>query len=226
VRPTPLRLVAAPAAEFTPPRAEPALLAALAAGLAAVAAASALTVVRRDDGRAFDRPLGRRVRRGRPMRRLAWGEWALDRLTASDVSLATAAAAALAVGRRRGADAALPVFASAAVVHAAQRALRLAVRRPRPLLAQLAGKRSPSFPSGHAARGVGLFGLLAHVAVRERLAPAAVVYPAASAVSLVAGLARVKRGRHWATDVVGGLGLGLAAAAGAALWYDRARLGR
>jgi membrane-associated phospholipid phosphatase len=33
----------------------------------------------------------------------------------------------------------------------------------------------------------------------------------------------VRRGRHWPTDVLGGLGLGAAVAAAGALWYDRLR---
>ncbi len=37
------------------------------------------------------------------------------------------------------------------------------------------------------------------------------------------GAVHVYMERHWATDAVGGWGLGLAAAALAALWYERER---
>ena len=44
-----------------------------------------------------------------------------------------------------------------------------------------------------------------------------------STVAALGGSARVYVERHWATDAVGGWGLGLAAAALAALWYERER---
>ncbi|AHG89169.1 phosphoesterase PA-phosphatase related protein [Gemmatirosa kalamazoonensis] len=220
----PLSTAALSDIEYLPPRISRALLGALGAGLATVAATGALTVLRGDDGRALDVPLGRRLRGGRPRGRPSPVERLLDALAGREESLAVAAAVALLLGRRHGA-AALALVASTFGVHAAHRALRLAVDRPRPLLARLAGKRTPSFPSGHAARAAALFGTLAHVAARDRVAPGAVTYPVAIGLAAAAGLARVKRGRHWTTDVVGGLGLGVAAAAAGAIWYDERRKG-
>lgn len=216
-----LRTAALSEIEYVPPGAARALVAALAVGLAAVAATAATTVARGDDGRALDVPFGRALRRHRPRRTPSRPERALDLLAGREASLALAAVAALLVARRGGAGGALPVLARSVGVHVAHRALRRAVGRPRPLLARLAGKHTPSFPSGHAARAAGLFGVLAHVAVRERLAPGAVAYPLAAGSAVAAGLARVKRGRHWTLDVIGGLGLGLAGAAAAGLLYDR-----
>jgi membrane-associated phospholipid phosphatase len=44
-----------------------------------------------------------------------------------------------------------------------------------------------------------------------------------AAVAAAGGSARVYVERHWATDAVGGWGLGLATAALAAIWYERER---
>ena len=196
-------------------------LAVLAAGTAVVAVTGALTARREQAPWSADATAGRRVRGGWPRRRPRGALRTLDLLSGSGPSLALAVASAGAVGWRHGA-AALPVLAGGAATHLLQRALRRIVARPRPVAGRLA-KRNPSFPSGHAARAAAILGLLAFVGAREELAPGALTYPAAAAASLGAGLARVRRGRHWPTAVLGGLGLGAAVAAAGALWYDRLR---
>jgi undecaprenyl-diphosphatase len=221
------RLAVLPYADYpwcAAPRAQrptTAALVVLAAGAAVVAVTGALTAHREEVPWSTDAMAGRRTRGGWPRRRPRGAMRVLERLSASGPSLALSAAAAGAVGWRHGA-AALPVLAGAAATHVLQRALRQVVARPRPLAGRLA-KRNPSFPSGHAARASAILGLLAFVGAREELAPGALTYPAAAAASLGAGLARVRRGRHWPTDVLGGLGLGAAVAAAGALWYDRLR---
>ena len=82
------------------------------------------------------------------------------------------------------------------------------------------GKKSRSFPSGHAARAAAMVGLAAHVARREGLLPPAVARSLAVAIPLAVGGSRIHVDRHWATDVIGGLGYGAAAAALCAMWYD------
>jgi undecaprenyl-diphosphatase len=104
-------------------------------------------------------------------------------------------------------------------VHAA---VKYSVGRRRPLTARLTGKQTPSFPSGHAARGAALAGVLAHVATREALLPPIAALPLAAAVAGAGGGSRVWVERHWISDAVGGWALGGAVAALCARWYDRA----
>lgn len=128
--------------------------------------------------------------------------------------------ASVALGARRGVKPALPVFAAIPLVLGTSEALKPAIRRPRPWTARLMGKKSRSFPSGHAARAAAMFGLAAHVARREGLLPPAAARALAVSVPLAVGGSRIHVDRHWATDVIGGLGYGAAAAALCAWWYD------
>jgi undecaprenyl-diphosphatase len=148
---------------------------------------------------------------------------ALGGLAGEAATLTAGALAAVAVGRRRGWRPALPVLAAVPAALAAHAALKYTLRRPRPRTARLTGKHTPSFPSGHAARGAAAAGIVGYLAVREAGAPVAHVLPLAVGVGALGGAARVYVERHWATDAVGGWGLGLAAAALAALWYERER---
>jgi membrane-associated phospholipid phosphatase len=148
---------------------------------------------------------------------------ALGGLAGEAATLSAGALAAAAVGRRRGWRPALPVLAAVPAALAAHAAVKYTVRRPRPRTARLTGKHTPSFPSGHAARGAAAAGVVGYLAVREAGAPVPVVLPLAISVAALGGSARVYVERHWASDAVGGWGLGLAAAALAALWYERER---
>ena len=87
-------------------------------------------------------------------------------MTGERVTLGIGTAAALAVAKRRGVRTALPVLAAVPLGLSAHAAIKYAIRRPRPITALLTGKRTPSFPSGHAARGAAA-GLAAYVAARE-----------------------------------------------------------
>jgi membrane-associated phospholipid phosphatase len=124
-----------------------------------------------------------------------------------------ATAAVIAIFKRR------PVFAATLV--ASYLLVRVIVLvgwltwdRPRPRLI-LDGVAAPplhSFPSGHVALALSVYGLLAYVwfersrSVVER----ALVVVLTLAWCLIVGAARVRLGTHWPSDVIGGAVLGLA----------------
>ena len=96
-----------------------------------------------------------------------------------------------------------------------------AVGRPRPDEAMGGLPITPSFPSGHAAMGVVLYGSIAYVVFRH--APrliSAVVAIAAVVVALGVGWARMHAALHYPSDVVFGLLLG-AASLGVGVWASR-----
>lgn len=82
-----------------------------------------------------------------------------------------------------------------------------------------------SFPSGHMARTVLAYGLLAFVV--HRLAPPGplqrLAVPLAAVMIAVMALDRLYLDLHWESDVVGGLLLGGLGLAGSVLWIDRPR---
>ena len=86
------------------------------------------------------------------------------------------------------------------------------VSRPRPPVARLIEATGSSFPSGHAVRGVALFGALAVLAGamgwsrRTRV----IVWLAASALVVVIASSRVLLGVHYPADVTAGVALGIA----------------
>jgi undecaprenyl-diphosphatase len=87
----------------------------------------------------------------------------------------------------------------------------LVIDRPRPRVAHLdTAPPTSSFPSGHVAAAVALYGALAVVvwtySRREWLRVGAVVV--AIAVPIVVGLSRLYRGMHYPTDVLAGVLLG------------------
>lgn len=212
-----------------------ALLAAAAGGVA-VLTATGLARTGRAPAAPIDR-YARRVFRARWPDRVPPDAWwsggrhtrvhavneAVGGLTGELATLAAGAAAALAVARRHGPLAGLPVLAAVPLGLGAHAAIKYSVRRPRPLTARLTGKHTPSFPSGHAARGAAAAGILGYVAVREGLVPAAAALALGTGLAVAGGGSRVYVGRHWATDAFGGWGLGVAVAAVCALWYDQAR---
>ena len=148
---------------------------------------------------------------------------ALGGLSGEAPTLAAGTIAAVAVGLRRGRRAALPVLAAVPVALAAHAAIKYALRRPRPLTARLTGKHTPSFPSGHAARGAAAAGIVGYLAVREWEARPALALPLGVVAAAVGGSARVFVERHWASDAAGGWGIGLTTAALCALWYEQER---
>jgi undecaprenyl-diphosphatase len=82
-----------------------------------------------------------------------------------------------------------------------------------------------SYPSGHAARAVLVYGLLAFVILRlarpalwRRLA-----IPAAAVIIGLVALDRLYLGVHWTSDVIGGLLLGALALTAAVVWLDQPR---
>lgn len=215
--------------------ASPRTLAAIAAGGAAVFAATAV-LAKRDDS--LRRPrFDRAVRRdGHAPLHALFSRWLpdVDSRAASEHAVSRAlghvggkletliamSLAGAALGARRGLRPALPVLAAIPVVLGTSELLKPAIQRPRPWTARLMGKKSRSFPSGHTARAVAMFGLGAHVARREGMLPPFAARSLAVALPLAVGASRIHVDRHWATDVIGGLGYGAAAAALCAMWYD------
>ncbi len=111
--------------------------------------------------------------------------------------------------------------ATPAVVWVLFHVLKLATHVPRPMVTPaVAG--SFSFPSGHAAMGMAVYGFLAALLARELpLRTHALVYSAAGVLVTGIGFSRLYLGVHWLSDVAAGLSLGLAWAAVVAIAYRR-----
>jgi undecaprenyl-diphosphatase len=127
------------------------------------------------------------------------------------------------IARTRGPARALPIGLAVGGGAAIGLLLKHLVRRPRPVGERGPVNTHPSFPSGHATRATALTGILAYVAVRERIASPLVCVPVAAAISLATGVSRAYEDAHWTTDVVGGWATGVTAMAAAALAYERVR---
>jgi len=80
----------------------------------------------------------------------------------------------------------------------------------------------PSFPSGHALETTAVAGASAYVLARENLVAGPAAFGAAAGLSLASTLGRMYLDRHWASDAVAGIALGLAIAAGCAGLYEAA----
>ncbi len=86
------------------------------------------------------------------------------------------------------------------------------VARPRPAVSHLGGTPSTySFPSGHTAATVVLYGGIAVIVMvaTTRWWPRVVMWVLAVALTVAVGLSRVYRGEHYPTDVMAGLLLGI-----------------
>jgi membrane-associated phospholipid phosphatase len=102
-------------------------------------------------------------------------------------------------------------------------AVKALVNRSRPVFSQpVATAGGGSFPSGHTAGSAALYGILvlifAPVLVRRLRLLVTIV---ATVFVLAVAASRVVLGVHYLSDVVGGLGLGVAVAAGTLLLTDR-----
>lgn len=87
------------------------------------------------------------------------------------------------------------------------------VRRPRPSIRHIGATPSTySFPSGHEAAAVVLYGGIAVIVcvATKKLWPKIVVWVLASAMIVAIGLSRIYRGDHYLSDVIAGLLVGAA----------------
>lgn len=86
--------------------------------------------------------------------------------------------------------------------------------RPRPQLIEggVASLSLHSFPSGHVALGISVFGLLAYVWARRSrsLVERLLIWALLVAWVAMAGIARVRLGAHWPSDLIGGAIVGFA----------------
>jgi len=154
-----------------------------------------------------------------------WCSLLAETLTVVVVGVGAAAIARTAFRRWRE-----PMLLAAAVIGEVLLFLLLTalVDRPRPTIAQLdEAPPTSSFPSGHTAAAVALYGALA-VIVRQRLRSPAlgrVVVALAVLIPVLVGLSRVYRGMHYVSDVLGGAMLGAAWLAVAVAGQRRRRAG-
>ncbi|HYS37292.1 MAG TPA: phosphatase PAP2 family protein [Pseudonocardiaceae bacterium] len=131
--------------------------------------------------------------------------------------VAVVAAAALLVARR--VPDAVAVVVARLVELGIETAVKALVNRSRPVFSHpVATAGGGSFPSGHTAGSAVLYGILVLLLVRRL-----VVTIAATVFVLAVGASRVVLGVHYLSDVVGGLALGLAVAAGTLLLRDWAK---
>jgi undecaprenyl-diphosphatase len=128
--------------------------------------------------------------------------------------VAVVAAVALLVARR--APDAVAVVVARFVELGIETVVKALVDRSRPVFGHpVATAGGASFPSGHTAGSAALYGILVLLLVRRM-----VVTIAATVFVLAVGASRVVLGVHYLSDVVGGLALGLAVAAGTLLLRD------
>ena len=131
--------------------------------------------------------------------------WMGDGFPATVVLAAVAAALLALTGRR--AEAGLVV--AAAAVRALNPAMKALVESPRPtpdLVRVIEHADGLGFPSGHASGAILFYGALAGVvpSIVERPWLRRLLQAAAALMVLAVGLARVRTGAHWPSDVLGG----------------------
>ena len=103
-------------------------------------------------------------------------------------------------------------------------ALKLAVGRPRPPLATLAGSES-SFPSGHATLSAAVLFYIAFVVTSAEPRMKVPAYAAAALAAVAVAFSRVWLGEHWLSDTVAGFILGSLVAFAAAAVVTRIQRG-
>jgi undecaprenyl-diphosphatase len=131
------------------------------------------------------------------------------------VDLVAVVAAVALLAARRVPDA-VAVVVARLVELGIETAVKALVNRGRPVFSHpVATAGGGSFPSGHTAGSAALYGILVLLLVRRLL-----VIIAATVFVLAVGASRVVLGVHYLSDVVGGLALGLAVAAGTLLLTD------
>ena len=104
----------------------------------------------------------------------------------------------------------LPFWATLAGTEITVEILKILIRRPRPIGAEFL-ERSFSFPSGHAAIAVALYGFIAFALARRKKNHTikGVILMAAFLIMLLVGLSRIYLGVHYPTDVAAGYLIGL-----------------
>jgi undecaprenyl-diphosphatase len=139
------------------------------------------------------------------------------------VMLGLAVAGAFWLWRRRGRQ----VAAGALIAPAAAIALFMSVKqifaRARPSIPGRLLLGTYAFPSGHATASTAVCCTLAYVYFREGFISRRLALWIAILPPLLIGVSRVYLDVHWATDVLGGLSLGLLVAVLGAALYDRNR---
>jgi membrane-associated phospholipid phosphatase len=190
--------------------------------------AAAFIVVSRQVSRRRTAGRDRQVREGLRERRRSVGEvaaHATNPLGKEWFHLPAALALSLYVARKgrnhghaRGAFA--PVVASAAAEVLSRALDRLPPHRRPP--AGHPNPHKPSFPSGHALETTAVAGASAYVMARENLASAPAAFGTAAGLSLASTFGRLYLDRHWASDAVAGIALGLSVAAACAALYEAA----
>jgi membrane-associated phospholipid phosphatase len=141
------------------------------------------------------------------------GVWLQTLGTDITLALITLFAAAVAAWVRRPLEA-LSIVAATALLDPAVRLGWLLWERPRPDIV-LGGAAAPgfhAFPSGHVAKSLALYGLLAHLwmLASRRWTERAIAWLLALVTVCLVAAARVRIGAHWPSDIVGGAIVGAA----------------
>ena len=119
------------------------------------------------------------------------------------------------------AGATLPAASLASTV--LQKGMKKAYGRRRPEKAQRDGKKSRSFPSGHATSSTAIGMTAAYALTRECCAPASVAIPAALGWVALSSASKLYDEHHFFSDILGGLAGGVAIGGAACAAYECTR---